>query len=475
MKKIPYLILLATFFISLPGFGSQDSSDGLSVVSAKAQKVGRDLQMEFVIDYSQLAVAANDQLILQPVIVGKEDTLRLPYVLFPGKTRDKVNRRKVRLYGEDENFPQPYAVLYPSGKADDVLTYRTGIPFQSWMYGAQLELQQDIYGCADCHRVLSGIPLSIIANPPQVAFIIPIADYGQEERATLYVNFPWDQAVILPDFRNNASELAKIDRSMQKLTSERPGKLRRVALTGYASPEGTYPYNTRLAGRRVQAVKNYVLRKYPGTASIFVIDTVPEDWQGVRRWADSSELRYRSQVMDIIDRTSNPDARDNRIRRLDGSATYHRLLREAYPPLRRVEFVANYDRQPLSLEQYREIYRTHPERLTPYELYTLAQSYPGQSPEFYDIILVTARLYPQEVSANNNAAAVALQREDCATARQYLLRCGDNAEALNNQGVLLLLEGKIPEACTCFRDAYSKGCNDAMVNLHNLERANLIP
>lgn len=475
MKRIHYFFLIACLWIALPVSAEKYNPYQLTITGSRVMKTGNALQMEFVVDYRNLTVPSNNELLVSPVIIGEQDTLRLPFLLFPGKTRDKVNQRKVRLYGEEENFPQPYATLYPSGETDDILAYRTEIPFQPWMYGARLELQQDIYGCADCHRVLSSIPLNTIANPPQVAFIIPLADYSQEERTTLYVSFPWDQAVILPGFRNNASELAKIDRSMQKVNSDRPGKLRQITLTGYASPEGTYPYNTRLAGRRVQAVKNYVTQKYPGTASVFALDTVPEDWQGVRRWADSSDLRYRTQVMDIIDHTSNPDARDNRIRRLDGSATYHRLLREAYPPLRRVEFVVNYERQPLSLEQYREIYQTHPERLTPYELYSLAQSYPGESPEFYDIILVTARLYPEDAVANNNAVAVALQHEDQAIAREYLLRCGDNAQTLNNQGVLLLLEGKIPEACTCFRNAYNKGCNDAMVNLHNLERANLIP
>lgn len=475
MKRVHYFLFVASILAFFPVFADKYNPYQIEVTDSRVLKTGNDLQMEFILDYSHLIVPSNDELLVQPVIISENDTLYLPYLLFPGKTRDKVNQRKARLYGDEANLPEPYANLYPNEGTATPFVYRQVIPFQSWMYGARLELQQDIYGCADCHRILSSIPLSNIANTPQVAFIIPIADYGREERATLYVHFPWDQAVILPGFRDNATELAKIDRSMQKISAERPGKLRQVTLTGYASPEGSYPYNTRLAGRRVQAMKNYITQRYPDTESVFITDTVPEDWQGVRRWTDSSGLRYRTQVMDIIDRTSDPDARDNRIRRLDGSATYRRLLREAYPPLRRVEFVVNYDRQPLSVDQYRELYRTHPERLTSYELYSLAQSYPAESPEFYDIILVTARLYPQDATANNNAAAVALQREDPATAREYLLRSGDNAQALNNQGVLLLLEGNIPEACQCFQDARDKGCNEALANLHNLERAHLIP
>ena len=200
------------------------------------------------IDYSSLDVPANDELIVTPVITKGQDTLSLPFLLFPGKTRDKANQRKMRLYGKEENFPVPYATLYPGGKGQLLFTYRQQLPLEEWMYGGQLELLQNVYGCADCHKILASMPLNYIANPPQVAFIIPVIDQQQKDTLTLYVHFPWDQAVILPDFMNNATALGRMNHSIESILGKQPGKIQQIALTGYASPEGKYTYNARLAG-----------------------------------------------------------------------------------------------------------------------------------------------------------------------------------------------------------------------------------
>lgn len=474
MKKIPYLFLVLTFFGVLPAIATTTDSDRLTVLSSKAQKSGNDLFLEFVFDYSQLSISPNDQLILQPVILGAKDTVRLPYLLFPGKTRNKANLRKIRLYGTDGAlFPAPYATLYPSGKTGDIFTYQQNITFANWMYGARVELWQDIYGCADCHKILAHIPLNNIANPPVVAFIIPMPDTNREERQILHIGFPWDQAIIRPGFQNNTDELDKINRSMQKIANAPSGKIRRIELTGYASPEGKYAYNARLAGRRVQAVKNYLNGKYPVDETIFIIDTIPEDWEGVKQWVENSGLSNSREITDIIGRIADPDARDLYIRRMDGNTTYKTLLREAYPPLRRVEYKIHYHATPLAPEQSRSIYQKHPERLSSYEMYMLANSYPEGTPEFSEIILTTVRLYPTDAAALNNAACIALQREDLKTAREYLLQSKDSPEQLNNQGVLLMLEGKLPEAYQCFVESGECGCQEAIINRHNLERAQL--
>lgn len=474
MKTIPCLFLIAALCIALPGVAGQHNAGQLSVLSAKAQKTGTGLQIEFVIDYSHLTVASNDQLLLQPVILGEQDTLRLPYLLFPGKTRNKANLRQIRLYGEDATtFPDPYATIYPTAKEGDIFTYRQNIPFENWMYGARIEFWQDIYGCADCHRVLGDMALNRIANFPLVAFIAPEPDTLREERILLFVNFPWDQAVIRYDFSDNAVELEKIARSMQRIFNEPGAQVRQIQLTGYASPEGSYAYNSRLADRRVLAVKNYLNGKYPDQGVTFITGTVPEDWEGVRQWVQNSGLPKKGEVEDIINRVPDPDARDSYIRRLDGNVTYRRLVREAYPPLRRVEYKVHYKTDTLSVGECREIYQEHPERLTPDELYRLADSYEAGTPEFREIILATVRYYPKNTAAVNNAACIALQDEDLETARVYLLQSEDSPQKLNNQGVLLMLEGNLPEAYRYFTEAEKCGCMEAVANLHNLERTQL--
>lgn len=257
---------------------------------------------------------------------------------------------------------------------------------------------------------------------------------------------------------------------MNNIINNHNGQIRAVELIGYASPEGTYAYNTRLANRRVQAVKNYLKMKYPVEENWFILSTVPEDWDGVKQWVQASGLSRSADVINIIDRIPDPDKRDNNIRRLDGNKTYNKLLHEAYPPLRRVEYKVNYHVAPKSIEQSRLAYQNQPEQLTPYELYNLANSYDSKSPQFSEIILTTIRLYPKNPAALNNAVCIALQHEDLAAARTYMLQCQDTPQKLNNQGVLLMLEGNMPEAYQCFQEAAQNGCEEAIINRHNLDR-----
>ena len=126
MKHISYLLVVATFFIVLPGFTGHDTPGQIKVLNSTVKKNGNNLQTEFILDYSQLSIASNDQLIVQPVIIGTNDTLRLPYLLFPGKTRSKANFRKIRLYGTESTLlSDTHTTLYPSKKASNVFTCGT--------------------------------------------------------------------------------------------------------------------------------------------------------------------------------------------------------------------------------------------------------------------------------------------------------------------------------------------------------------
>lgn len=465
MKQLQFILILTGLLTAYSAGASHPEKDyDFRITQTHIQHEGNRLNIDFTIDCQNLNVPSNDQLFIQPQLIGPRDTVKLPVVLFPGKIRDKANKRKAYFYGPDSLQPFIYQVVKP-GSGLITVHYNQTLPFQEWMYGARLELQQEVYGCADCHKTLAAVPVYRIENRPRVAFIVPAPETQRTEKSVLYVRFPWDQAVILKDFGNNAEELDKIGQSLQKVYNQRPSSLNGMQLTGYASPEGAYNYNARLAGRRVQALKNYIRDKYALEDRIFTVDTVPEDWDNVRRKVDSSDLQYRTQVLNIIDRTANPDARDRQIRQLDGSKTYHHLLHTIYPPLRRVEYVIHYRTEPLNAAEAARVMQRDPEQLTPYELYEVAQTYPPASPEFKAIILTSVRLYPQNAVTNNNAAAIALQNNDIEEAARYLQLIGEEPLAQNNRGVLLLLTGSIPEAIHCFRTARDYGSPEAAYNL----------
>lgn len=63
-----------------------------------------------------------------------------------------------------------------------------------------------------------------------------------------------------------------------------------MTIKGYASPEGSYTNNVRLAKGRTATLKDYVLGQYSFPSSIIATSYEPEDWEGLRRYVENQTL-----------------------------------------------------------------------------------------------------------------------------------------------------------------------------------------
>ena len=81
------------------------------------------------------------------------------------------------------------------------------------------------------------------------------------EVGTAFLDFQVGKYQILPDFRNNAVELAKINNTIRTVTEDKNVKPTGIVLKGYASPEGSYASNKKLADNRVKALRDYIRQK----------------------------------------------------------------------------------------------------------------------------------------------------------------------------------------------------------------------
>lgn len=457
---------------------------GLKINPANVQRNGASLDVDFTADYAGLRLSTHQQLLLQPVVVAGRDTAYLPCLLLSGKARDKMNHRREALYG-----PQPAweagrkaAGLYRAVRAGgngqpQVIHYTASLPFQAWMPGARVELMQILSGCADCRQKLPSLPVGSVEKPPvalapRVTFLQPDVETVKmrKERGEAFLNFPQGQSVILPELDRNAAELQKINQTLDEVLNDPNITCRGIDLKGYASPEGAYAFNTRLSKARTEALENYIHKKYPRLDCPFTVETGSEDWEGLGRWLATSDLPYKEQVVEIIDQVKDPDVRDAKIRQLDGGTVYNRLLKEAYPSLRKVVYTIRYSVLPFTVEAGKQVLRTHPRQLSLSEMFLIANTYPRGSKEFNEVFAIAAGQFPDDATANHNAAAAALLQGDTATARRHLLRIRDTEAAQNNLGVLYLLEGNLPAARACFLRARASGVAEASANLEAMER-----
>lgn len=465
MKTTLFSILIALW----PLATNATEVSGVKVLDCTAQRKGDLIDLNFLLDCTGVAISPNEQLEVQPVLAGENDTLRLPSVIVTGHIRDKANHRHARFHGQAPAAYAKYSMKQLTDARRTKIAYSRQVPFRDWMYGSRVVLKNRVTGCAECRRDLADVPLAYIPHKLAVSYIVPQPELKtRRKNVSLYLNFHQGKSDILPEYMNNRAELAKADSLITALTGDSYIVVDSIMIIGYASPEGKYDYNTRLSGQRAEALKAYLQKVYTPRGYILTTFAASEDWDGLYKAISNRSLPYRAQLLSIIDSIADPDARDNPIRRLDGGVTYTNLLQNLYPPLRRVVCDACYMVKPFTTAQAKQRLVTHPEQLSLNEMYLIAQSYPAGSPEFNALFTEMLFLYPDNVVAKNNLAAIALDAGNAEQARTCLESIRQRPEVQNNLGVLLYRQGKLDEAKHCFEKACARGCKEAAYNLQEI-------
>lgn len=219
------------------------------------------------------------------------------------------------------------------------------------------------------------------------------------------------------------------------------------------------------------ALRNYVAQRYDLPRNLFSVEFGGENWPGLRKVLEASDYAYRYDVLDIMELSISEDAKEARLKALQGGAPYRELLHDVFPNLRRVDMVVNYDVANFSVEEARNVFRTRPQNLSLNEMFILANFYGQGTSEFNDIMETAARLFPSDDTANLNAAAAALTRGDTQSAAALLDKVNNRTAIYdNNMGVLSLLRDDIGSARMFLQRALNGGVTEASGNLDELER-----
>ena len=263
--------------------------------------------------------------------------------------------------------------------------------------------------------------------------------------------------------------MAKIVATIDSVRNDNDITVTTLTIKGVASPEGDYKNNERLAKGRTEALKSYVDNLYHFGADFIVTDYEPEDWAGLRKYVAGSNLAHKREILQIIDdQTLDIDIKDRRIQVRYGDE-YIFLLNEVYPTLRRSDYrieytVCSYN----DVETIRKIMTTTPYKLSLSEMYMLAQTMEPGSDEYNEVFETAVRLYPNDETANLNAANAAMGRNDLRHAERYLTHAGNSAEAVYARGILAALRGDKESAERLIRQAGTMGLKDTDAAIEHL-------
>lgn len=154
-----------------------------------------------------------------------------------------------------------------------------------------------------------------------------------------YIQFLVGRTDVIDTLGDNRRELDKIADLMRRIVGQEEFYVDTITLTATASPEGSHAANERLARGRAEALKRYLVKRYGRQIdTMLTVRWVAEDWDELTRLIKGSrELPHRDEILALIAAETNPDRREQLIRRRYPTA-YAYIRSALYPHLRAVNF-----------------------------------------------------------------------------------------------------------------------------------------
>lgn len=463
--------LLLTLLSASSPLAARETASANPLHDIKLEKAGDHIALDMTIDPAAARTGSNHEVIFLPTIFSGQDSLKFTPFAISGRNRYYSHLRNGN--ADDPTFP-----VYRSGKGKPV-SYHAELPWADWMENSRIIIEESMQDCCKPVKPIVSLPIAGISNAPQVWSMpaepryLEITDDSAvelEEVGKAYVDFIVNRTEIRDNYRDNAKELAKIKASIDKVKNDPEATIVRLSIKGYASPEGSYENNERLAMGRTRALKDYVAARYNFNPELIFADYEPEDWGGLRQWIVDNDISDKAGILGIIDSRLAPDPKNSEIqKRFPG--TYKFLLDSVYPALRHSDYAVRYRiKTYASLDELKQAYAKNPERLRPVDFFRIAQSYSAGSPEAEEVLLKAAEMHPSDSNAAINAANIYLRHGETGKALKFLDNAGDSGEANFSRGLAQAAQGNYSQAMTFFEMADAQGIPQAAEEIGQMKR-----
>jgi tetratricopeptide (TPR) repeat protein len=267
---------------------------------------------------------------------------------------------------------------------------------------------------------------------------------------------------------NSVQEFVKM---LQRINNDRQGlNLENVEVSAYASPDGGFNINDRLAAERQKNSEQYVnqeLKRIQMQANVDAKYTA-QDWEGFQELVKASDIQDKEVILRVLSMYKDPEEREQQIKNI--SSAFRELADGILPQLRRARLTINYETVGRSDDQILAQINSDASKLSVEELlYGAALKDDLNSKE--DIYKLATEIYPNDARAYNNLATIQYARGNYAAAQQFIQKAQSITpslpEAQANLGMLALKAGDIKTAEQYIANATgANGLSEVLGNLH---------
>ena len=296
------------------------------------------------------------------------------------------------------------------------------------------------------------------------------------QRVEANIKFLVNQANLRKSELKNGSVKEFVE-MLKKINADREGlNLKNVEVAAYASPEGGFKFNDKLAGKRQSVSEAYVDKQLKaaklGGANVDAHYTA-QDWDGFKRLVQASNIQDKDVILRVLEMYKDPAEREQQIRNM--SAGFRELADGILPELRRSRLIINYETVGRSDEQIKEQYKADAAQLSADEL-LYAATLTNDANEKEAIYKKAAECYDKDYRAYNNLAVMAFNKGDENAAKSYVKQAFAKnqkaPEGYANLALIALRNGNIAEAESNLSNAINaNGFGEVMGNL-NIAKGN---
>ena len=267
---------------------------------------------------------------------------------------------------------------------------------------------------------------------------------------------------------NSVQEFVKM---LQRINNDRQGlNLDNVEVSAYASPDGGFNINDRLAAERQKNSEQYVnqeLKRIQMKANVDAKYTA-QDWEGFQELVKASDIQDKDVILRVLSMYKDPEEREQQIKNI--SSAFRELADGILPQLRRARLTINYETVGRSDDQILSQIDSDASKLSVEEL-LYGAALKNNLNDKEDVYKLATEIYPNDARAYNNLATIQYTRGNYKAAQQFIQKAQSITpnlpEAQANLGMLALKAGDIKTAEQYIANATgANGLQEVLGNLH---------
>ena len=359
-------------------------------------------------------------------------------------------------------------IPYEAGKT---VSYMSRIPYEDAMRLSDLEI--DITGAKgaktvkfDPRKIGDGVIATetLVVNAPATSVgedkfqrIIK-----QQEEAAIYYLI---NSANIRSKEMTSEEMKKLEAYIKEAAAKENMNLNGIDVRSYASPDGAYDFNEKLANQREKSSSTFLKKQMKKgkveqykDENFFKNFVVAEDWDGFKKAMEESNIQDKELILRVLSMHSDPEVREREIRNI--ASAFAVVADQILPKLRRSLFVVNTELIGKSDDELKALAKSSPAELNVEELLYSATLFDNNNDKLA-IYETCMRQFPNDWRGFNDAGMVQFEMGNIAAAQSNFNKANsmsaNNPVVQNNLGAVALKNGDLKQAEIYFGAATGAG------------------